>query len=111
MGLGGVLKLVGLNTTFTVAAHSEVQWGNSRLPRRARARQHRSMSSSNKIGALRPRPRTDRQLQTAATTNGDVYVSIVPFVKDVNVDSSITMRPGSTGTIGSMTVTMRAKQL
>lgn len=27
-------------------------------------------------------------LKTAATNNGDVYVSIVPFVKDVNVGSS-----------------------
>jgi hypothetical protein len=26
------------------------------------------------------------QLQNAAGTNGDVYVSIVPFSKDVNVD-------------------------
>ena len=28
------------------------------------------------------------QLQTAATTNGDVYVSIVPFVKDVNLGAA-----------------------
>ena len=28
------------------------------------------------------------QLKTAAASNGDVYVSIVPFVKDVNVGSS-----------------------
>jgi hypothetical protein len=28
------------------------------------------------------------QLQSAATNNGDVYVSIVPFVKDVNLGSS-----------------------
>jgi hypothetical protein len=28
------------------------------------------------------------QLQTAATNNGDVYVSIVPFVKDVNLGAS-----------------------
>ena len=28
------------------------------------------------------------QLQNAVTTNGDVYVSIVPFVKDVNLGAS-----------------------
>ena len=28
------------------------------------------------------------QLHAAATTNGDVYVSIVPFAKDVNVDAA-----------------------
>jgi hypothetical protein len=27
------------------------------------------------------------QMQTAAKTNGDVYISIVPFAKDVNVGS------------------------
>ena len=27
-------------------------------------------------------------MQNAATVNGDVYVSIVPFVKDVNLDPS-----------------------
>ena len=30
------------------------------------------------------------QLQTAATNNGDVYVSIVPFVKDVNLGAPFT---------------------
>jgi hypothetical protein len=28
------------------------------------------------------------QLKNAASTNGDVYVSIVPFVKDVNLGSA-----------------------
>jgi Flp pilus assembly protein TadG len=89
MGLGGVLKLVGLNTTFTVGAHSEVQWGNSRLRVALVLDNTGSMSQSNKIGALKTATTNlIAQLQAAATTNGDVYVSIVPFVKDVNVDSS-----------------------
>jgi Flp pilus assembly protein TadG len=89
MGLGGVLKLVGLNTTFTVGAHSEVQWGNSRLRVALVLDNTGSMSQSNKIGALKTATTNlIAQLQAAATTNGDVYISIVPFVKDVNVDSS-----------------------
>ncbi len=89
MGLGGVLKLVGLNTTFTVGAHSEVQWGNSRLRVALVLDNTGSMSQSNKIGALKTATTNlIAQLQAAATINGDVYVSIVPFVKDVNVDSS-----------------------
>jgi Flp pilus assembly protein TadG len=89
MGLGGVLKLVGLNTTFTVGAHSEVQWGNSRLRVALVLDNTGSMASSNKIGALKTATANLlTQLQNAAVTAGDVYVSIVPFVKDVNVDSS-----------------------
>ena len=89
MGLGGVLKLVGLNTTFTVGAHSEVQWGNSRLRVALVLDNTGSMSQSNKIGALKTATTNlIAQLQAAATTNGDVYISIVPFVKDVNVGAS-----------------------
>src|ERR1700719_1223152 len=89
MGLGGVLQLVGANTSFTVGAHSEVQWGSSRLRVALVLDNTGSMSQSNKIGALKTATTNlIAQLQAAATTNGDVYVSIVPFVKDVNVDSS-----------------------
>jgi Flp pilus assembly protein TadG len=89
MGLGGVLKLVGLNTTFTVGAHSEVQWGNSRLRVALVLDNTGSMSQSNKIGALKTATTNlIAQLQAAATTNGDVYISIVPFVNTVNVGAS-----------------------
>ena len=37
------------------------------------------------------------QLQNAVTTNGDVYVSIVPFVKDVNLDAPTGLRTIFTG--------------
>jgi Flp pilus assembly protein TadG len=89
MGLGGVLKLVGLNTTFTVGAHSEVQWGNSRLRVALVLDNTGSMSQSNKIGALKTATTNlIAQLQAAASTNGDVYISIVPFVNTVNVGAS-----------------------
>jgi Flp pilus assembly protein TadG len=89
MGLGGVLHLVGLNTTFPVGAHSEVQWGNSRLRVALVLDNTGSMAQSNKINALKTATANLlTQLQNAANTNGDVYVSIIPFVKDVNVGSS-----------------------
>jgi hypothetical protein len=45
-----------------------------------------SMSQSGKITALKSATNSLlTQLQDAASQNGDVYVSIIPFVKDVNV--------------------------
>jgi hypothetical protein len=45
-----------------------------------------SMNDDGKIAALKTATKSLLgQLQTAATTNGDVYVSIIPFSKDVNV--------------------------
>jgi hypothetical protein len=47
------------------------------------------MQSDGKIGALKTATKgLLDQLKAAATNNGDVYVSIVPFSKDVNVGSS-----------------------
>jgi uncharacterized protein YegL len=46
-----------------------------------------SMAQSNKMTALKTASHNLlTQLQSAASQNGDVYVSIVPFAKDVNVD-------------------------
>ena len=54
--------------------------------RGAGARQHRIDGPDGKITALKSATNSLlTQLQTAASTNGDVYVSIVPFVKDVNL--------------------------
>jgi hypothetical protein len=45
------------------------------------------MSQNGKLSALKTATNNLlTQLQSAATQNGDVYVSIIPFVKDVNVD-------------------------
>jgi hypothetical protein len=47
------------------------------------------MAESGKITALKTASHNLlTQLQSAATTNGDVYVSIIPFSKDVNVGAS-----------------------
>ena len=48
-----------------------------------------SMSSNGKMTALKSATKSLlTQLKAAATQNGDVYVSIIPFSKDVNVGSS-----------------------
>ena len=46
------------------------------------------MASDNKMTALKSATgNLLTQLQSTATTNGDIYVSIIPFAKDVNLDS------------------------
>jgi Flp pilus assembly protein TadG len=48
-----------------------------------------SMAESGKMTALKSATNSLlTQLQSAATNNGDVYVSIIPFVKDVNLGST-----------------------
>ena len=54
-----------------------------------------SMADSGKITALKTATTNLlAQLKNAAIKNGDVYVSIIPFVKDVNVGSSRRSRWG-----------------
>ena len=89
LGLGGVLKLVGMSPSFTVTAHSEVQWGSSRLRVALVLDNTGSMAQSGKITALKTATTNLlTQLQNAVVTTGDVYVSIVPFVNTVNVGAS-----------------------
>jgi Flp pilus assembly protein TadG len=84
------LNLPGVNITYMpVSATATTQWGNARLRVSLVLDNTGSMSDSNKIGALRTATKNLlTQLQGAATNDGDVYVSIVPFVKDVNLGSS-----------------------
>jgi Flp pilus assembly protein TadG len=81
------LKVMGISQ-MTITVSSTVKWGNSRLRVALVLDNTGSMSSSGKITALRTATNNLlSQLQSAAGQNGDVYVSIIPFVKDVNVDS------------------------
>src|SRR6202035_1235783 len=64
-------------------------WGNSRLRVALVLDNTGSMADSGKITALKTATQNLlTQFKNAATNNGDVYVSIIPFVKDVNVDPS-----------------------
>jgi Flp pilus assembly protein TadG len=75
-----------------IYAASTAAWGNSRLRVALVLDNTGSMSQGgtpNKITALKTASHNLlTQLQAAATNDGDVYVSITPFAKDVNVGSS-----------------------
>jgi Flp pilus assembly protein TadG len=81
-------RIMGVNQ-FGVGSSSTIKWGNQRLRVALVLDTTGSMSSSGKIDALKTATKNlIDQLRAAATTNGDVYISIIPFSKDVNVGSS-----------------------
>ena len=87
-----------IDTTFSrvmgvsqlnVGSSSTIKWGNQRLRVALVLDTTGSMSSAGKISALKTATKNlIDQLSAAATTNGDVYISIIPFSKDVNVGAS-----------------------
>lgn len=80
------MQIMGYNS-LTVTGTSTTTWGNSRLRVALVLDNTGSMADSNKIGELKTATgNLLTQLQNAASADGDVYVSIIPFVKDVNVD-------------------------
>jgi Flp pilus assembly protein TadG len=82
------IKILGYDT-FTVKATSTAKWGITRLRVALVLDNTGSMADAGKIGALQVATKgLLTQLQGAVTVDGDVYVSIIPFVKDVNVGSS-----------------------
>jgi Flp pilus assembly protein TadG len=79
------MGLVGVNT-MKVAVDSQARWGNTKMRVALVLDTTGSMAQDGKIDALKTATKSLlTQFQTAATTNGDVYVSIIPFSKDVNV--------------------------
>jgi uncharacterized protein YegL len=82
------MRVMGFDK-FDISAASTVKWGNKRLRVALVLDNTGSMSSSGKMTALKTATKNLlTELQNAATNNGDVYVSIVPFSKDVNVGAS-----------------------
>ena len=74
-------------TSFPVGTKTEVKWGNSRLRVALALDVTGSMASAGKMDALKTAAKNlIDQLKNAAAANGDVYVSIIPFSKDVRVD-------------------------
>jgi Flp pilus assembly protein TadG len=72
-----------------VGGNANVSWGSSRLRVALALDNTGSMASSNKMTALKSAAKNLlTQLQSAALKSGDVYVSIVPFAKDVNVGAT-----------------------
>ncbi|WP_428558513.1 VWA domain-containing protein [Pseudolabrys sp.] len=83
MNFSGILGLSQVN----LHASSTVTWGNTRLRVALVLDNTGSMSSSGKMDALKTATQNLlNQLKDAAVDPEDVYVSVVPFSKDVNAD-------------------------
>ena len=82
------MKLMGYSN-LDIKSSSTVKWGNNRLRVALALDNTGSMDDDGKIGALKTATKGLLDpLKAAATQNGDVYVSIVPFSKNVNVGTS-----------------------
>ena len=82
------LGVLGIHSV-DIGSSSTVKWGSSRLRVALALDNTGSMSSSGKMSALKTATKNLlSQLKSAATVAGDVYVSIVPFSRDVNVGAS-----------------------
>ncbi len=75
--------------TVTIGGSSTTTWGTTRLRVALVLDNTGSMADDGKMTALKTATKSLlSQLQSAATNDGDVYVSIIPFSKDVNVGST-----------------------
>jgi len=82
------LGLIGVDH-IDIGGTSVSAWGNTRLRVALVLDNTGSMADANKIAALKTATHgLLTQLKNAATNPEDVYVSMVPFVKDVNVGPS-----------------------
>ena len=82
------LGMIGYNN-FPVSGSATTKWGSSRLRVALVLDNTGSMADDGKMTALKSATKSLlTQLQAAAGTNGDVYVSIVTVAKDVNVGAS-----------------------
>jgi Flp pilus assembly protein TadG len=85
------LRVLGPSSmqNVTVGGSSTTKWGSTRLRVALVLDNTGSMADDGKMTALKSATQSLlTQLQNAASSNGDVYVSIIPFVKDVNLDSA-----------------------
>src|SRR3569833_1485783 len=81
-------QLMGV-PTMKVGVQSFVNWGNTKLRVALVLDTTGSMADDGKISALKTATKNLLdQLNGASTNNGDVYVSIITFSKDVNVGKS-----------------------
>jgi Flp pilus assembly protein TadG len=79
------MSVLGVKS-IPVSGTATAEWGHERLRVALVLDNTGSMLDSGKIGALRTATTSLlAQLKNAASVDGDVYVSIIPFVKDVNV--------------------------
>jgi Flp pilus assembly protein TadG len=82
------VRVLGYDT-FHLGASSTAKWGITRLRVALVLDNTGSMDSAGKMTALKTATKNlIDQLKGAVTTDGDVYVSIIPFAKDVNLNKS-----------------------
>jgi Flp pilus assembly protein TadG len=82
------MKIMG-KSSLNIGSTSTVKWGNTRLRVALVLDNTGSMAMFGKMDALKTATNNLlTQLHNAATNSADVYVSIIPFAKDVNVGSS-----------------------
>ena len=75
--------------TLKIGTEAVVKWGETRVRVALVLDNTGSMASAGKMDALKSAARGFlSQMQASANTNGDVYVSIIPFANDVNVGKS-----------------------
>jgi len=83
-----IMGIVGYNY-INLSTSSTAKWGVQRLRVALALDVTGSMASAGKLTALKSATKSLlTQLKNAASVDGDVYVSIVPFNKDVNIGSS-----------------------
>lgn len=83
-----LMAIAGYNY-INVTGTSTAKWGTERLRVALALDNTGSMAWDGKMTALKSATKSLlTQLKSAAKTNGDVYVSIVPFSKDVNIGNS-----------------------
>ena len=83
-----LLSIIGINK-IDLTNTSTSKWGETRLRVALVLDNTGSMADAGKMSALQTATKSLlTQLKNAVTTNGDVYVSIVPFVKDVNLGAA-----------------------
>jgi Flp pilus assembly protein TadG len=82
------LGVIGYNN-IPINGSSTTAWGSTRLRVALALDNTGSMADDGKMTALKSATKSLlTQLQAAAGTNGDVYVSIIPFAKDVNIGAA-----------------------
>ena len=83
-----LLGIIGIDK-IDVTSSSTSKWGETRLRVALVLDNTGSMADAGKMSALQSATNSLlTQLKNAVTTDGDVYVSIVPFVKDVNLGAA-----------------------
>jgi Flp pilus assembly protein TadG len=82
------LKMVG-HPTLAIGSSSTTTWSNTRMRVALALDNTGSMAQNNKMIALQAAAQElVGSLSASASTNGDVYISVVPFAKDVNVGTT-----------------------